>query len=73
MRRSDGAKTWSRLLSELADVPVTVQWERPAWIVRWRDGPTRHTLMARAGALGGYRVGRPLLVEEMVFSRQQFR
>lgn len=50
-------------------MPVTVEWERPAWVVRWRDGPTRDALVARAVALGGYRVGRPLLVEEMVFSR----
>ena len=31
--------------------------------------PTRDALMARAAALGAYRVGRPLLVEEMRFSR----
>ena len=69
MNRSDGAKAWARLLSELADVPVTVEWERPAWRVRWRDGPTRDALMTRAAALGAYRVGRPLMVEEMRFSR----
>jgi len=47
--RSDGAKVWTRVLSELADVPVTVEWERPSWWVRWCDGPTLGVLMERAG------------------------
>jgi hypothetical protein len=38
--RADGAKVWARVLSELAGVPVMVEWERPAWRVRWSDGPT---------------------------------
>jgi hypothetical protein len=70
MARSDGAKAWAGLLSELADVPVMVEWERPVWVVRWWDGPTRDALMARAVALGAYRFGRPLLVEELRFSRR---
>jgi hypothetical protein len=69
MGRSDAAKAWGSLLSELADVPVTVEWERPSWIVRWRDGPTRAALMSRAAALGVHRFGRPLLVEDLLFSR----
>ena len=69
MRRSDAAKAWGSLLSELADVPVAVEWERPSWIVRWRDGPTRAALMTRAVALGAHRFGRPLLVEDLLFSR----
>jgi len=67
--RSDSAKVWVRVLSELADVPVTVEWERPAWRVRWRDGPTRGVLMERAAALAGYRVGAPLGFERLRFIR----
>src|SRR6478609_4379163 len=69
MGRSDGAKVWTRVLSELADVPVTVEWERPAWRVRWRDGATRRVLMDRAAALGAYRVGAPLGFEQLRFVR----
>ena len=57
------------MLSELAEVPVTVEWERPAWRVRWRDGPTRGVLMERAAALAGYRVGAPLGFEQLRFVR----
>ena len=69
MARSDGARRWALLLSELAAVPVTVEWERPAWRVRWVDGPTRDDLMERAQALGEYRVGSPLRVGELRFAR----
>ena len=69
MKRSDGAKSWSRVLSELAQVSVLVEWERPTWRVSWQDGPTREALMRRAAALGGYRVGRPLPFEELRFAR----
>jgi hypothetical protein len=41
MKRSDGAKAWARVLSELAQVRVSVEWERPTWLVSWQDGPTR--------------------------------
>ena len=44
MNRSDGAKAWAGLLSELADVPVTVEWERPAWsraVAGWSRPGTR--------------------------------
>ena len=30
VRRADGAKAWAEVLSELARVAVTVEWERPA-------------------------------------------
>jgi len=43
--RADGARTCSRVLSELAQVTVWVEWERPAWRVYWTDGPTREALM----------------------------
>ena len=69
MKRSDGAKAWSRVLSELAQVRVLVEWERPTWRVSWQDGPTREALMGRAAALGGYRVGAPLPFEELRFAR----
>lgn len=69
MSGSDGAKVWARLLSELALVEVTVEWERPAWRVRWRDGPTRQVLMDRAAALGAYRVASALPVERLRFTR----
>ncbi len=69
MGRADGAKAWARVLSELANVPVTVEWERPSWRVRWRDGPTRRALMDRAAALAGYRVGAPLGFEQLRFIR----
>jgi hypothetical protein len=58
------------VLSELADTPVTVEWERPAWRVRWVDGPTRSVLMDRAVALGRYRVGAPLPAPDLLFSRR---
>lgn len=67
--RSDGARAWAVVLSELAGVPVTVEWERPSWCVRWVDGPTRVVLIDRAVALGHYRVGSPLRVEALQFSR----
>ena len=60
MKRSDGAKAWSTVLSELAQVKVSVGWERPTWRVSLLDGPTREALMGRAAALGRYRVGAPL-------------
>ena len=69
VRRSDGAKAWSRVLSELAQVRVSVEWERPTWLVSWQDGPTREALMGRAAALGTYRVGAPLPFEELRFAR----
>ena len=55
--RSDGARTWSRVLSELAQVSVLVEWERPTWRVSWQDVPSREALMRRASALGEYRLG----------------
>ena len=69
MGKADGARTWARVLSELADVTVTVEWERPAWRVHWRDGPTREALMTRATALSTYRVGAPLPAEQLRFFR----
>jgi hypothetical protein len=69
MRRSDGVKAWSRVLSELAQVRVFVEWERPTWRVSWQDGPTREALMGRAAALGRYRVGAPLPFEDLRFAR----
>ena len=69
MKRSDGAKAWSTVLSELAQVRVAVGWERPSWRVSWQDGPTREALMGRAAALGGYRVGAPLPFEDLRFAR----
>jgi len=69
VKRSDGAKSWSRVLTELAQVRVSVEWERPTWRASWQDGPTREALMRRAAALGAYRVGRPLPFEELRFAR----
>jgi len=69
VRRSDGAKAWSRVLSELAQVRVSVEWERPTWRVSWQDGPTREALMSRAAALGEYRVGAPLPFKDLRFAR----
>jgi len=69
MKRSDGAKTWSTVLFELAQVKVSVEWERPTWRVSWQDGPTREALMSRAAALGRYRVGAPLPYEDLRFAR----
>ena len=40
------------MLSELAQVRVSVEWERPTWRMSWQDGPTREALMGRAAALG---------------------
>jgi hypothetical protein len=48
---------------------VTDQWERPAGRVRWIDGPTRQVMMDRAAALGRYRVGAALPVEQLRFTR----
>lgn len=67
--RSDGARQWAAVLSELAGVPVTVEWERPAWRVRWTDGPTQEVLADRAAALGRFRVGSPLTADSLRFSR----
>jgi hypothetical protein len=69
VKRSDGAKAWSTVLSELAQVRVAVEWERPSWRVSWQDGPTREVLMGRAAALGKYRVGAPLPFEDLRFAR----
>jgi hypothetical protein len=66
---TEGARQWSIVLSELADVQVAVVWERPAWRVRWVDGPTREALMDRATALSKYRVGAPLIAERLRFVR----
>ena len=60
---------WSTVLSELAQVRVSVEWERPTWRVSWQDGPTREALMGRAAALGEYRVGAPLPFEDLRFAR----
>jgi len=69
MKRSDGAKAGSTVLSELAQVKVCVVWERPTWRVSWLDGPTREALMGRAAAVGRYRVGAPLPFEDLRFAR----
>jgi hypothetical protein len=69
VRRAGGAKAWAEVLSALAQVAVTVEWERPAWRVRWRDGPTRRVLMDRAAILGRFRVGSPLPFEQLRFTR----
>lgn len=69
MARSAGARQWAVVLSELAGVRVVVEWERPAWRVRWVDGPTRPVLMDRAAALSRYRVGAPLAAQDMRFAR----
>src|SRR5664280_540595 len=69
MKRSNGAKVWSTVLSELAQVRVSVGWERPTWRVSWQDGPTREALMGRAAAFGRYRVGAPLRFEDLRFAR----
>jgi len=58
------------VLSELAGVPVVVQWESPSWRVRWVDGPTRAQLLDRTSALDGYGIGAPLAVAQMRFSRR---
>ena len=68
--RSAAAKTWATVLSELAGIPVVVEWESPTWRVRWVDGPTWALLLERARALGRYGVGSPLAVEQMRFSRR---
>ena len=52
MAGSDGARQWAIVLSELAEVRVVVERERPAWRVRWVDGPTRLVLMDRTAAWG---------------------
>jgi len=69
LKRSDGARVWATVLSELAQVTVLVEWERPTWRVAWQDGPTREALMGRAAALGEYRVGAPLRFEDLRFAR----
>ena len=67
MGRPDGAKIWARVLSELAQVPVVVEWERPAWRVRWQDGPTLRVLRDRAAALSGFRVASALPFDQSRF------
>lgn len=67
--RSDGARQWTMVLSELAGVPVTIEWERPSWRARWVDGPTRSILVDRATALGRFSVGSPLPADALRFSR----
>jgi hypothetical protein len=70
MKRSDGAKAWSRVaVRARAGQGLGVEWERPRWRVSWQDGPTREALMGREAALGGYRVGAPLPFEELRFAR----
>ncbi len=76
VKRSDGAKLQSRVLSELAQVRVSVEWERPTWRVSWQDGPTPEALMGRAAALGGYRGvsgGCAAIVRGLAVRPQQFR
>ena len=68
--RSAGARTWATVLSELAGVPVVVEWESPSWRARWVDGPTRAQLLERATELGRYEIGAPLGVTQMGFSRR---
>jgi len=68
--RSVGASRWTTVLSELAGVPVVVEWESPSWRVRWVDGPTRVQLLDRATALDRYGIGAPLSVAQMRFSRR---
>jgi hypothetical protein len=58
------------VLSELAGVPVVVEWDSPSWRVRWVDGPTRAQLLDRAIALDAYGIGAPLPVGQMRFSRR---
>src|SRR5664279_202904 len=70
LQRSDGARAWSTVLSELAQVRVSVEWERPTWRVSWQGRPDpREALMGRAAALGRYRVGAPLPFEDLRFAR----
>ena len=54
MKRSDGAKVWSRVLSELAQVRVSVEWgAAPAWAgVLAGTARPGEALMGRAAALG---------------------
>lgn len=55
-RRSAAARDWAVLLSELSGVAVSLEWERPSWIVAWADGPTVGMLRARAEALAEHGV-----------------
>ena len=73
MGRSEGARIWARVLSALAQVPVVVEWERPAWRVRWVDGPTLEVLRDRAAALARYRVASALPFEQLRFARSDSR
>jgi len=68
-RRADGARIWSVVLSELAQIPVTVDWDAPAWWVRWTDGPTQPVLTHRVLELSQYRIGRPLDAAALRFRR----
>lgn len=64
-----GARDWATVLSELAEVTVELDYERPAWRVRWTDGPTVAMLADRAQALSQHRVGEPLTIDRMRFER----
>jgi hypothetical protein len=66
---SAGAKVWALVLSELAQVPVVLEFQHPAWRVCWVDGPTAAQLADRAKALSRFRVGAPLTTERMWFQR----
>ncbi len=68
-KRADGARVWSVVLSELAQVPVVVAWEAPAWRVRWTDGPTLAALSDRVQAPSPYRIGHPLDAAALRFTR----
>lgn len=68
--RSAGAAVWATVLSELAGVVVSMEWESGSWHARWVDGPSRALLLDRATALGGYGVGAPLLVNRIGFARR---
>ena len=64
-----GAKVWARVLSDLAQVPVAVEWDAPVWVVSWTDGPTRAVVMRRVEDLAGHGVGRPLRPGRMRYQR----
>lgn len=68
--RSAAAKVWATVLSELAGVPVLLEWDSPWWCVRWVDGPTWLLLSERAAALSGFGVGFPLAAAQLRFSRR---
>ena len=66
---SDGAKVWALVLTELAQVPVVLEFQHPAWRVCWVDGPTATQLADRAKALSRFQVGAPLTPDRMWFQR----